>query len=65
MEVGSWIYRLQIMNIALERIKELEHKVAQNAAKLDAANKTNVKLPSDLYRHEMKSISYVLLEYLC
>ena len=53
------------LNIALERIKKLEHQVVQNAAKLDAANKTNVKLPSDLYGYEMKSFSYVFLEYLC
>ena len=50
--------------MALERIKALEHQVAQNAAKLDAANKANVKLLSNLYGHEMKSFSYVFLEYL-
>ena len=45
---GSWKLDLSTsndeindLNIALERIKELEHEVAQNAAKLDAANKTN------------------------
>ena len=53
------------LNIALERIKELEHQVAQNAEKLDAANKTNVKLLNDIYGHEMKSFSFVFLEYLC
>jgi hypothetical protein len=45
------------LNIALERIKELEHQVAQNTAKLSAANKTNAKLLSDLYGHEMKVLS--------
>ena len=53
------------LNIALERLKEMEHQVAQNIAKLDAASKTNVKLLGDLYGHEMKSFSHVFLEYLC
>ena len=63
---------INALNIALERIKELEHQVAQNTAKLGAANKTNAKLLSDLYGHEMKSFSYEslqkrpsMLEYLC
>ena len=69
---GSWKLDLSTsndeindLNIALERTKESEHQVAQNAAKLDAANKTNVELLSDLYGHEMKSFSFVFLEYLC
>ena len=53
------------LNIALERIKELEHQIAHNAAKLNAANKTNVKLLSDLYGHKIKLFSFVFLEYLC
>ena len=69
---GSWRFDLSTSNdeindldIALERIKELGHQIAQIAAKLDAANKTNVKLLNDFYGHEMKSFSYVFLEYLC
>ena len=48
---GSWKLGLSTsndelndLNSALERIKELEHQIAQLAATLDAANKTNVKL---------------------
>ena len=69
---GSWKLDLSTstdeindLNIALERIKELEHQTAQIAAKLDAPNKTNVRLLSDLYGHEMKSFSYIFLAYLC
>ena len=70
MEVGSWDLststdEINDLNIALESIKESEHQIAHNAAKLNAANKTNVKLLSDLYGHEMKSFSYVFLDYLC
>ena len=52
-------YEINDLRIALERKKELENQVAQNAA----ANITNAKLLGDLSGLEMKSFSYGFLTF--
>jgi hypothetical protein len=60
------------LSTAIERIKELEVEVQRKATKLDAANRRNLKLTSDLYHYKLNEFCYnniqrrlPTFEYLC